>query len=87
VLGHTRSPDANFVSIMSHERPHLSLPYKPLLGGCWICYDLSVQVFKKFQMQATRVLGFFKTSETKVIPGSRYLKKIQRTGCFPQRTN
>jgi len=36
VLGHTSWQDANFVSIMSHERPHLSLPYKPLLGGSWI---------------------------------------------------
>jgi hypothetical protein len=36
MLGHTSGQYANVVSILSHERPHLSLPSKPLLGGSWI---------------------------------------------------
>jgi len=36
VLGHTSQQDANVVSILSHERPNLFLPSKPLLGGSWI---------------------------------------------------
>jgi hypothetical protein len=60
---------------------------KPLLGGSWICYNLSVQVFESFQIQANPCAGLLLKHQTKVISGSGYLKKIQRTGWFPQRTN
>jgi hypothetical protein len=75
VLGHTSQQDANVVSILSHERPHLSLPSKPLLGGSWI-----LKIFK-FKQTLLKL-------QTIVISGCGYfLKKIQRTGWFPQRTN
>jgi len=55
VLGHTSQQDANVVSILSHERPHFSLPSKPLLGGSWI--------LKIFRFQQRRYCVFIKTSE------------------------
>jgi hypothetical protein len=52
-----------------------------------ICYNLSVQDVENFQIQATRVLGFLLKLQTEVISGSGHLKKVQRTGWFPERNN
>jgi hypothetical protein len=55
VLGHTSQQDANVVSISSHERSHLSLPSKPLLGGSWI--------FKYFKFKQPGYWVFIRTSD------------------------
>jgi hypothetical protein len=55
VLGDTSQQDANVVSILSLERPHLSLPSKPLLGGSWIS--------KIFKFKEPWYCVFIKTSD------------------------
>jgi hypothetical protein len=66
MLGHTSRQDANVVSILSHERPHLSLPSKALLGGSWIF---------KFSNSSNPGTAFLLKLQTKVISGSGYLRK------------
>jgi len=36
MLSDTSQQHANFVSILSNERPHLVCPLNHVLGGCWI---------------------------------------------------